>query len=192
VSLLFDLNGATLGSEAPMHEPLASFPRAWTVLALSVGLLSPPALRASEEKLSPEQKAQKARSTAPKEAFFDKTATLEGLLGRKAPGDWSSSKAATIQGTVVQIEKEEDDGDYHIILAPTGQEKDTTRWVVVEVTPAWSKKQASLSKARLEAIRGKTVRVTGWLFYEPEDPHPDPRGTRWEIHPVTDIAAVEK
>ena len=32
---------------------------------------------------------------------------------------------------------------------------------------------------------GKKVRVTGWLYWEPDEEQGDPRGTRWEIHPVT-------
>ena len=40
----------------------------------------------------------------------------------------------------------------------------------------------------LEKLRGKKVRATGWLYWEPDEDHPDPRGTRWELHPVTSIA----
>jgi hypothetical protein len=170
-----------------MHRLLVS---PGTILALSTGLLFTDALRAEDEKLSAEQKAQKARSAEPKESDVDKTVSLEGLLSKKGPSDWSAAKAAVIEGRVVQVERESDDGDYHLTLSPAGGGTDTTKWVITEVTPVWARKKPALSQASLEKLRGKTVRVTGWLFYEPEDPHRDPRGTRWEIHPVTDVAVV--
>jgi hypothetical protein len=133
----------------------------------------------------------KNRGTAAKQADIDKAVTLAGLLDKKAKSDWSDSKAAVIEGYVIQVEKEED-GDIHIVLASDKQESDTNKWVIVEVTPAWRKKKASLSDARLRQLRNKKVRVTGWLFYEPEEEHVDPRGTRWELHPVTDVSAVNQ
>jgi hypothetical protein len=32
--------------------------------------------------------------------------------------------------------------------------------------------------------------VTGWLYYEPDEDQPDPRGMRWEVHPVTEIVSA--
>ena len=72
-------------------------------------------------------------------------------------------------------------------LTPEARETDTRRWVVVEVTPAWQKQKPSLSGEELRKLHGKKVRVTGWLYYEPDAKSPDPRGTLWELHPVTDI-----
>ena len=43
----------------------------------------------------------------------------------------------------------------------------------------------------LRKLQGSRVRVTGWLYYEPDDEQEDPRGTRWEIHPVTAVVAVK-
>src|SRR5262249_45714418 len=131
------------------------------------------------------------RSAEPKDADIDKSVALETLLSKKGPSDLPATKAASIEGKIVQIETESDDGDLHVVLAPAGGETDTTKWVITEGTRAWAKRKPALAKASLDKLRGKTVRVTGWLFFEPEDPHPDPRGTRWEIHPVTDITLAK-
>jgi len=175
-----------------MHKAVMPFPLGWGAVALCGALLCAGGARAEDEKETPEHKAQKNRAVEPKQSEIDKAATLDALLSRKGPGDWSTAKAAVIEGRVVQIEKEDDDGDYHVTLAPAGGETDTTKWLITEVTPAWAKKKPALAMANLKKLHGKTVRVTGWLFYEPEHPHPDPRGTRWEIHPVTDITVSGK
>ena len=44
--------------------------------------------------------------------------------------------------------------------------------------------------ANLWALEGKKVRATGWL-YDDVNPIKYPRGTNWEVHPVTEIAAVK-
>jgi hypothetical protein len=133
----------------------------------------------------------KNRRTAPGQNNIDKAVTLKSLLDKKNETDWSLSRGGVIEGYVIQIEKEED-GDYHIVLAEDKAENDTNKWVIVEVTPAWRTKKASLSPARLKQLRGKRVRATGWLFYEPDTDQVDPRGTRWELHPVTDISVIDK
>jgi len=102
---------------------------------------------------------------------------------------WLARKGATVEGYVVQLEREED-GDYHVMLAPSARETDSKKWVVVEVTPAWQKKSAALSGDSLRKLHGKKVKVTGWLYYEPDEEQEDPRGTRWEIHPATEIQAA--
>ena len=82
--------------------------------------------------------------------------------------------------------------DWHIWLAPEPG-RDRTRAIVVETTPPvrsihpdWT-----LSTIRRLARDSTRVRVSGWLFYDPE--HPDQigrtRGTLWEIHPVMRIEA---
>jgi hypothetical protein len=169
---------------------LTARPLCRLALALCLGFALP-TFAVEDEKESPELKAKKARTAEPKDSDIDKSASLESLLAKKGPKDWSDSKAAVIEGKIVQIEKEPDDGDYHVTLAPAGSETDTTKWVIVEVTPAWGKKKPALSPASVDKLRGKTVRVTGWLFYEPEEPHHDPRGTNWEIHPVTNLAPTD-
>ncbi len=130
------------------------------------------------------------RRTAAKTADVDKGVSLEALLDKKDQSDWSTAKAATVEGYVVQIEREQD-GDNHIVLAADAGETDTKKWVIVEVTPAWTHRKASLAVAALNKLHGTKVRVTGWLYYEPDVQSQDPRGTRWEIHPVTDITVLK-
>lgn len=134
---------------------------------------------------SKEHVALKNRRARPKGTDIDRTVTLDGLLSRKEADAWSTDKAAVVDGYVIQVEREED-GDRHIVLAANPGETDTTKWVIVEVTPAWSKRLGQLNK-----LHGKQVRVTGWLYYEPDDPGTDPRGTRWEIHPVTSVTILK-
>lgn len=144
----------------------------------------------SDKGESKENVALKDRRATPKDTDIDRTVTLDGLLNKKEADGWATAKAAVVDGYVIQIEREED-GDYHLALATNPGETDTTKWVIVEVTPAWSKRLASLSKGQLKNLHGKQVRVTGWLYYEPDTPSSDPRGTRWEIHPVTDITILK-
>ena len=159
------------------------------ILALGVGVL-----RAAEQEgdkgETPEAKKLKGRTNAPAAADIDATATLDALLAKQDKTAFSEKKGATVEGFVVQTEREED-GDYHLTLATAKGETDTRKWVIVEVTPAWQKKDASLAPAALRKLNGSRVKVTGWLYYEPDDQQPDPRGTRWEIHPVTAVSVVK-
>ena len=149
-------------------------------------------LQAQTEKDEGESKAFKVlkeRMNAPAATDIDKSISLDALVAKNGEKDWSTSKAAAIEGYVMQVEKEED-GDYHIVLTSKAGETDTKKWVIVEVIPAWQKKNPSLSGEKLRDLYGKKVRVTGWLFYEPDPSQADPRGTRWEIHPVTSIEII--
>jgi len=157
-------------------------------LAAPGAYAGPAAKDAGESK---EAQHLKHRAKAPKTADIDPAAGLDALLTKSGPDDWSADKAATLIGVVAQIEREED-GDTHIALAPQGKETDTTQWVVCEVTPEWRKKAPSLAASRLGKLRGQQVKITGWLFYEPDAGQADPRGTRWELHPVTSIGPVEE
>lgn len=134
--------------------------------------------------------ALKNRKTTPKTSDIDSAVSLDGLLSKSGADGWSNARAATIDGYVIMLEREQD-GDHHLMLATNPGETDTTKWVIVEVTPAWGKRLASLSKGQLNNLRGKQIRVTGWLYYEPDNPSQDPRGTRWEIHPVTSITILK-
>lgn len=160
-----------------------------TIGALS-GLASARQRSGDEKGESPKSRALKNRATAPRPTDIDKGVTLESLLHKKAETDWRNSKAAVIEGYVIQVEKEED-GDFHLALAADKEEHDTDKWVIVEVTPSWRKRNASLSDTRLRQLHEKKVRVTGWLFFEPEKEQSDPRGTRWELHPVTTITVIK-
>ncbi len=137
-----------------------------------------------------EAKKLRGRTSAPKAADVDSAVTLDSMLSKKDKSAFSESKGATVEGYVVQVEKESD-GDVHLVLAPSAGETDTRKWVIVEVTAAWQKKGGNFTTDSLRKLHGRKVRVTGWLYYEPDEASPDPRGTRWEIHPVTEISAVK-
>ena len=158
---------------------------------LLLGASSGVAAQGNEDKgESRKNVALKNRQAPPKGRDIDGGVTLDGLLSKSEANGWSTAKAAVVDGYVIQLEREED-GDHHLMLATNPGETDTTKWVIVEVTPAWSNRLASLSKGRLNNLRGKQIRVTGWLYYEPDNPSSDPRGTRWEIHPVTSITILK-
>jgi hypothetical protein len=160
-----------------------------TVLGMALLALASTA-RAGEQEgdkgETPQAKKLRGRSAAPKAADMDAAVTLDAMLAKNDKSAFSEAKAATIEGWVVQNEREED-GDYHLTLASAKGETDTRKWVIVEVTPAWQKKSAALSPDALRKLHGTKIRVTGWLYWEPDDDQPDPRGTRWELHPVTAV-----
>jgi len=162
-------------------------------LSLTAALLAAGVLGAQERPgdkgESAEEKQLRGRSAAPKAGEIDSAVTLDAMLSKKDKSSLSEAKGATIAGYVIQVEREED-GDYHVTLASAAGETDTRKWVIVEVTPAWQKKSPSLAPEALQRLHGKKVRVTGWLYYEPDEDQPDPRGTGWEIHPVTEIVTV--
>ena len=166
--------------------------RAWfTVLSLlAVSAILGAQERPGDKGETPEQKKLRNRAAAPAAADVDAAVTLDALLAKTDKDAFSEAKGATVEGWVVQAEKEED-GDVHLALAPEKGGADTKKWVIVEVPPGWQKKSASLNEDALRKLVGTKVRVTGWLYYEPEPDQPDPRGTRWELHPVTSIAPAK-
>jgi hypothetical protein len=164
------------------------------ILALTALLGLPGAARAGESRQDKGETAAakklRGRSTSPKPADIDAAATLDALLAKNDKAAFSEAKGATVEGWVVQVEREED-GDFHLTLASAKGEADTRKWVVVEVTPTWQKKSPELAQSALHKLVGTKVRVTGWLYYEPDDEQEDPRGTRWEIHPVTSVVPAK-
>lgn len=164
------------------------------VLAVGASLGLAGAARAGEPAAdkgeSAEAKRLRGRSKAPAPGDIDPAATLAALLAKDDKAAFSEAKGATVEGWVIQSEQEED-GDFHIALAAAKGEPDTHKWMIVEVTPAWQKKSVALSPAALRKLVGTKVQVTGWLYYEPDEEQPDPRGTRWEIHPVTSLAPAK-
>jgi len=156
-----------------------------------IGLAMYPAIVLADEDKgeSKSEMAAKNRHAAPTPAQIDEHATLAALLERSFADAWSIEKAARVEGVIVQVETESD-GDTHVVLAPPGEEKNTARWVIAEVTKASRAHHKDLASAKLKDLRGRKVAVTGWLYYEPDAESEDPRGTRWEIHPVTSIAVL--
>jgi hypothetical protein len=138
----------------------------------------------------PKYAALKNRGSAPTKSQIDASVTLASLLAARDDKALSASKGATVTGYVIQAEKESD-GDVHVVLADNQGETSTTKWLIVESTPAWQKRNVALSAARLRTLVGQRVRATGWLYFEPDVQGEDPRGTRWELHPLVSIARVE-
>jgi hypothetical protein len=139
---------------------------------------------------APKYARYKNRTTAPGKAAIDGEVTLGALLAKNDEHAFSMAKGATVEGYAVQAEQEED-GDFHLVLATERGESSTTKWVIAEVTPSWRKKQSAFAPSRLHALVGHKLRVTGWLYYEPDTDSDDPRGTRWELHPVTSITVLD-
>jgi hypothetical protein len=166
------------------------FPRPVILAALAAFLFGNLPLLCEEDKgESKAEKALKNRATAPKADQIDPNATIAALLEKQGPADWSNTKGAHLEGYVVQVETEED-GDVHLVLAAAPREPNTQKWVITEVPPAWQKKTGHSAKS-LKSLMGTQVRVEGWLYREPDDEHVDPRGTPWEVHPVTRVEKVE-
>ena len=162
------------------------------VLAAALVLGPGAAVRAGEDAgETPRYAALKARSADPADKDIDPSVTLGSLLSQSREQDWSSARAARVEGYVIQVESETD-GDVHVVLAATAHEPDTRKWVIAEVTRAVRANHKSMSAANLRKLVGKSVSVTGWLYWEPDDESDDPRGTRWELHPITAIAATGK
>ena len=135
---------------------------------------------------SKEELAMKHRKAAPTDAQIDASVSLSTMLEKKDKGAFAADKGARVTGTLVMVESEED-GDIHMTLAPECKETDSKQWVIAEVPPAWMKQDASLKLPELRQRLGKKVTVTGWLYYEPDVEPGDPRGTMWELHPVTSV-----
>jgi len=167
------------------------FPRPLILTFLTIILLAGLPLMGEEDKgESKAEMALKNRATPPKAADMDSKASIHALLEKKGAADWSHTKGARLEGHVIQVETEED-GDVHMVLASAAGEPNTQKWVITEVPLAWQKKSAELSAKSLKSLIGKKVRVTGWLYREPDAEHLDPRGTPWEIHPVTEVKKID-
>jgi hypothetical protein len=158
----------------------------------------------------------KNRVTAPVAGDIDSAVTLGALL---APGDdrgrWSERRAATIVGYVRDVKvggvetvncfaKTPDHRDTHIELV-TGPEDAGQFPLIVEVTPWWRQHAASRGSnwstdSLRSLLRGRWVRVTGWLLFDTEHRRQAEntapgrvgnwRATAWELHPVTGIEVV--
>jgi hypothetical protein len=64
--------------------------------------------------------------------------------------------------------------------------------IVIEPTPRWKEKHPnwkSLAKFKHLIAQKTKVRISGWVFFDPEHPNEveQTRATLWEIHPVTKI-----
>jgi hypothetical protein len=156
----------------------------------------------------------KNRVIPPQEDEYDTSVTLSALLQRGDDEDrWDEAKGGVLVGFVHDAKvggiettncKATDaaDRDTHIELVLSQAKDGPTKRVIVEVTPRWRDKMQSQgvdwsTPALNKSIKGKWVRVKGWLLFDLEhenqsentSPGNDKnwRATAWEIHPVTEI-----
>lgn len=134
--------------------------------------------------------ALERRTTPPTQAQIDFRISLRSLLQRRQPDAFSTARGARIAGWVIQVEREED-GDVHLVLADRPRETSTLQWVIVEITPEGQRRGVGIPPAMLRSLVGHRVEVTGWLYYDHDVEDADPRGTSWEIHPVTNIRRLD-
>jgi SH3-like domain-containing protein len=157
----------------------------------------------------------KNRFAAPHNSDIDTTFTLANLLKPGADdGRFNATKAGELEGFVVNVLvggvetvncKATDalHRDTHIEVAETPN-ADSTKRVIVEVTPRWRAEMQALgvdwSTAGLKSLIGKRVRFRGWQLFDaehrsqakntaPNNPK-DWRATVWEIHPITSFKII--
>jgi len=156
----------------------------------------------------------KNRAGIPTKQDLDERVTLDAML---QSGDdrsrWSESRAAFIEGYVLEVRKGGIESancfsltsrDIHIHISARPDALPQER-VVVEVTPRsreWAeRKNIDWSESALEReLVGHWCRFEGWLLFDIE--HADEsentapgregnwRATAWEVHPVTDIKVI--
>jgi hypothetical protein len=134
-------------------------------------------------------KALKTRGDAPQASDLDSAATLKALLSAKRTKDHDSTKGAVLEGHVLKVEQE-GDGDCVLILG-TGPHAKLMQRIFLEVPPAWQSRNPRLSPAALRQAEGHKVRATGWLLYDTASDDKDPRGSLWELHPLTDLEVLD-
>jgi len=108
---------------------------------------------------------------------------VEGYLaGAKESGAESANCSKTTSDMV----------DWHVwFVKSSGEGRDVS--IVVEPTPrSRANHQWTLAKLKPVIDNQESVRISGWVFFDPE--HPDQlgltRGTLWEIHPVMQIEVL--
>lgn len=161
----------------------------------------------------------KNRYTFPTKSQVDTSITLKNLL--KEGNDesrWNTGKAVQLIGYVSEVvkggvetcnckTKDELFRDTHIEIVQNPMSATYSKPLIAEVTPRlryiMSQKGIDWStKALRTDIKGRWVKITGWLLFD--DEHADEadntapgrernwRKTAWEIHPVTSIEIVQK
>jgi hypothetical protein len=191
------------------------------VVALAIGLSTPWWIVytcAVQRVLIGEEKraliARKNRVDLPTLSDVDRRATLEALIAHGDDrGRWSEQRAAALEGYVVAVQPGAiefsnclslTDRDTHIDLA-LARDAPVTERMVIEVTPPmreWARQRGlDWSVGALRSLVGRRAHFEGWLLWdvehadESENTNPAQWGnwrrTAWELHPVTDIRAME-
>lgn len=157
----------------------------------------------------------KNRYTIPTNADIDRTITLQKLVsGTSTINAFKTSQAVDVTGYVLDVivggiescnchAKSEDLRDTHIEITLSAANTGPRYRFIAEITPRIRQMMKSQGKdwstqTLKKTIKGKMVRVKGWLLYDSEhelesfanDPNDDTgrknwRATCWEIHPIT-------
>jgi hypothetical protein len=113
----------------------------------------------------------------------------------------NEGRAVTVEGYVLLVRHEGPESpnchdatarDYHTWLstAPSADFADRANSMVVEFTPRVVANNTGWGgEASLLRLKGRHVRVSGWLMLDQEHPEQvgKTRGTLWEIHPITRV-----
>jgi hypothetical protein len=148
----------------------------------------------------------KNRANEPGSGNLNTGVTLAGMLHSKDnPNAFDEHQGATITGILFDVKAEKgetcncfstnpNDWDYHIYIG-NANAKTIFDCAVVEMTPYSRSIHPEWTLAYVKSLKGKQVRVTGWLLFDFEhlgqsfETNPNTgapnRHTVWEIHPVT-------
>ena len=109
----------------------------------------------------------------------------------------NEGRAVTAEGYILLVRHEGPESpnchdaqsrDYHSWLAASpGTLGDRATSMIAEFTPRVVANNAGWSETTLLGLKGRHVRVSGWLMLDQEHPEQvgKTRGTLWEIHPIT-------
>jgi hypothetical protein len=175
---------------------------------------------ARENTMEYRQNVFKNRNTIPSPQDIDKSISLNKLLQGGVDNDrFNQNQAAEITGYVFDVKtggiescncktSSKQFRDTHIEITPNDRETDASKRLIVEVTPRlreiMSEKGIDWSTEQLKSMKGRTVKIEGWMFYDSSHQNEaysnDPennigkknwRATCWEIHPVTGIETID-
>lgn len=168
-----------------------------------------------------DQNVFKNRFDIPPADRFDRSISLEDIaIAKENQTGFSQNKAVEIEGYVFAVKvggketcncKATDPlfRDTHIELVASLDETSKEHRVIVEVTPRLRQimEEAGIdwtTENLKRILKGKYVRVQGWLFYDvshrTEDFANDPddnigranwRATSWEVHPITSLEIID-
>jgi len=146
-------------------------------------------------------------------AYHDVTlSTLLGLtwpqgIEKRQRANWSSADRAAVAqdegvavrttGYILDLRHEGTESpnchavdfrDFHVWLVANPSDA-KSHAMVIEVTPRVRAIRAGWTDGALFALRGKQVRISGWLMMDQEHPEQlnQTRATLWEIHPIMHI-----